>query len=87
LQLLSIFDKLLEKIVHRRLLSHLKKHKILYSYQFGFRKNYNTTLALIDVIDNIYSFLDNGEITIGIYLDLQKAFDTVNHDILLEKNV
>lgn len=85
ISLLSIFDKLLEKIVHKRLLSHLQKHNVLYQYQFGFRKNHSTTLALIDVIDNIYKYLDNNEITIGIYLDLKKAFDTVNHDILLDK--
>jgi len=53
--------------------------------QFGFRKKYNTSLALIDVTDNIYQGLDNNEVTIGVYLDLQKAFDTVNHNIFLDK--
>jgi len=51
--------------------------------EFGFRKHHSTTLALIDVIDNIYSHLDNREYVLGIYLDLQKAFDTVDHSILL----
>jgi len=85
ISLLSIFDKLLEKIVHKRLYTHLRKHNILYSCQFGFRRNHSTTLALIEVTDNIYKFLDNNKITVGIYLDLQKAFDTVNHEILLHK--
>ena len=51
----------------------------------GFRKNHSTSLALIDVIDNIYSCLDNNETVVGIYIDLQKAFDTVDHNILLYK--
>ena len=48
-------------------------------YQFGFRKNYSTTLAVIDVVDEIYEHLDKGEIGLGIYLDLTKAFDTVSY--------
>ena len=51
----------------------------------GFRKNHSTSLALIDVIDNIYSCLDNNETVVGIHVDLQKAFDTVDHNILLYK--
>jgi len=61
------------------------KHNVLYKYQFGFRKNYSTALALIDVMDNIYEKLDEQYFVIGIYLDLQKASDTVNHEILLHK--
>jgi hypothetical protein len=67
------------------LFSHLQKHNILYCNQFGFRRNHNSTLALIEAVDNIYQYLDNKEITVGLYLDLQKAFDTVNHQILLHK--
>lgn len=50
-----------------------------------FRKSYITILALIGVVDYIYQRLDNSDVVIGIYLDLQKAFDTVNHDILFIK--
>jgi len=59
-------------------------NNILYDYQFGFRKHHSTTLALIDVVEDIYQHLDNNEISTGIYLDLKKAFDTVNHNILLD---
>jgi len=65
--------------------SYLDINKVLFNYQFGFRHNHSVTLALIDVIDNLYENLDNQNKVIGIYLDLQKAFDTVNHDILLNK--
>ena len=52
---------------------------------FGFRKNHSTSLALVDVLDTINNYLDKHEKVIAIYLDLQKAFDTVDHDILLYK--
>jgi hypothetical protein len=63
----------------------LKINHILYDFQFGFRANHSTSLALVEVIDNIYNHLDNKDYIVGIYLDLQKAFDTVNHEILLWK--
>ena len=65
----------------KRLCNFLDLHHILYDFQFGFRKHHSTALALIEVLDNIYEHLDKREYVIGIYLDLQKAFDTVNYDI------
>jgi len=85
ISLLSVFDKILEKLMLKRLTSFLNKNKILYEHQFGFRKRHSTTLALIEAIDNIYKLLDQNETVIGLYLDLEKAFDTVNHEILLYK--
>ena len=63
----------------------LNKNNILYKYQFGFRKNHATTHALTEVIDYIYKSLDEGNYVFGIYIDLKKAFDTVEHKILLYK--
>ena len=53
--------------------------------QFGFRNNHSTYMALLITLENIRNALDNGECAIGIFLDFKKAFDTVNHDILLNK--
>jgi len=85
ISLLSIFDKLLEKLMFNRLISYLERDSILSNYQFGFRKNHSTFLALIDVVENIYQNLDASLTVVGIYLDLTKAFNTVNHDLLLYK--
>ena len=85
ISLLSVFDKLLEKLMYNRLDSFLHNHNIFYKYQFGFRKNHATTNALTEVIDYIYKSPDEGNYVFGIYIDLKKAFDTVQHDILLSK--
>ena len=85
ISLLNVFDKLLERLMYNRLYSHLQANNVLYEFQFGFRKNYSTILALLEVTDSIYENFDEGNLGVGIYVDLQKAFDTVNHDILLYK--
>ena len=85
ISLLSMLSKILEKVVHLRLMSFLNKYKLLYCYQFGFRQKYSTILALIETVDNIQQDLENGYYVGGIYLDLSKAFDTVDHSILLDK--
>jgi hypothetical protein len=64
---------------------YFNKKDLFYKYQFGFRKNYSTTLALIEITDNFLKSIDNGLYTCGIFLDFSKAFDTVNHEILLGK--
>ena len=63
----------------------LAKHKPLFKKQFGFRNNHSTSHTLITLIDLIIKYLDNDSFVCGVFIDLQKAFDTVNHDILLVK--
>ena len=60
----------------------MEKHNILYGLQFGFRAKHSTTHALINITEKNRLALDNGKVACGIFIDLQKIFDTVNHDIL-----
>ena len=85
ISLLSVFDKILERTVYNRVYGFFIKYNILNQHQFGFRKKHSTVMALMEVIDKILEGLDRGEAVAAIYLDLQKAFDTVDHSILLQK--
>ena len=84
ISLLSNISQLYENAMHIRLTNILRKNKILFSYQFGFRNNYSTNHALISLTEMIRNALDNGNFAGGV-TDLQKAFDAVNHNILLSK--
>ena len=68
-----------------RLLKFIDKNKILSKHQYGFRKNRSTEHALIDFTDKITKAIDEGKYSIGIFLDLSKAFDTIDHKILIKK--
>ena len=72
---LTIFSKLFERIVYKRLLSFINKHNILYNYQFGFRKGHSTQMALLCLVDKISSAVNDGDFVLGLFLDFSKAFD------------
>ena len=85
ISLLSIFDKIIEKLMHKRLYEFLEVNNILFENQFGFRKNNSTVYALMEITEKIKESIDNNKLGCGIFIDLKKAFDTVNHKILLSK--
>ena len=85
ISILSLINNIFEKILFKRLYDYLEKFRILYQYQYGFRKGHSTIHALVELVDKIKKSIDNGEMTCGIFVDLSKAFDTVNHNILLDK--
>ena len=71
--------------MYNRLEEFLKSSEVLYKYQFGFRKQYSTNHALVSIVEKIRDALDKNMYTCGVFIDLEKAFDTVNHQILLSK--
>ena len=85
ISLLSIFSKIFETLIAGRLRNFLTKFDILYEYQFGFRPGHSTSLALLDSVDDILTNLDEGNLVAGIFIDLSKAFDSLDHTILLNK--
>ena len=85
ISLLPIFSKIFEKLMYRRLYRFLEIHKVLYSLQFGFQENHSIDHALVSLTEAVRNTLDNKRLGCGIFIDLQKAFDTVNHRILLSK--
>ena len=85
ISLLSLFNKIFEKLMYSRLIGFLNKNTVLYTHQFGFQKNKSTSLAILDVCIKLVESIEKGEFSCCIFLDFAKAFDTVNHNILINK--
>ena len=82
---LSNIGKIIEKLMYQRLNFFLEQYNCYYPFQFDFRLNYSTNSALMSIVENILTQLDNGELAAGVFVDLRKTFDTVDHRILIRK--
>ena len=85
ISVLPSFSKVFEKIAYNRLYNFVNSQDILTSCQYGFRPKHSTYMAILDMYDSISAALDNNKFAIGIFIDLAKAFDTLNHDLLCRK--
>ena len=81
--ILAVFSKIFERVVYDQVESYLKEHNLLYNFQSGFRTGFSTDTCLIHLSDFIRFQMDSGNFVGMILLDLQKAFDTVDHVILI----
>ena len=85
ISLLLSVSKIYEKIVHKQLLSYFNENRLFYDHQYGFRPQHSTESACLELVDRLFSLLDEDKIPFAIFMDLSKAFDTLNHDVLLYK--
>ena len=85
ISVLPFFSKLLEKLVYNRMLKFIDDFNIIHDNQFGFRRNRSTYMALNVLLDKFHESVTSKEYMIGLFMDLSRAFDTISHDILLNK--
>ena len=85
ISLLSQFNTIFEKMLHHRLYSYLQDFELLNGHQFGFKPNSSTSLAVESIYSDLLHNHENGLFTCSLFIDFSKAFDTVNHNILIKK--
>ena len=85
ISILPAISKILEKNMFNQLYNYFNTNKLFSKSQYGFRENHSTQYAALELINRIISSMDTGEIPFNIYIDLSKAFDTLDHSILVKK--
>ena len=85
ISLLPCLSKIIEKLVNIQIVAYITKHSFLDPNQSAYKKNHSTQTALLKLCEDIYDVIDDSEISLLVLLDFSKAFDTVNHELLLAK--
>ena len=85
ISLLPVISKIFERVIFNQMNDYFTLNNLFYDKQYGFRKYHSTELAALNVVDTIVNHMDNGNTPFAVYPDLSKAFDTLNHSILLDK--
>ena len=85
ISLMPVISKVIEQIMHNQLSAYLENHKLLSGSQYGFRHKHSTEYAAFEVVDRIITHMDINDIPINIHIDLSKAFDTIDHSILIDE--
>jgi len=83
ISVLPSLSKIFEKIVYIQIMSYLANCNTLVNNQFGFHNTYSTTMAVLEMVDKISDAIDNKYFSLGVFIDISKAFDTLDHNILL----
>ena len=83
MSVLPALSKILEKLIYNRLVCFLKHNNVLHEQQFGFRRNYSTSLAINALVNKFYESIECNNFMLGIFIDLSRAFDTLSYEILL----
>ena len=85
ISVLPVFSKILQRIMYNRIYKHLKNNNLLFDKQFEFQLNNSTKHAILQLVNDISSSFERGEYTLGVFIDLPKKRDTVDHEILISK--
>ena len=85
ISLLPSTSKVVERVIFNQLYAYFETNGLFYGSQYGFRKRHSTEFAALELVDKLLNMMDKGQVPLGIFLDLSKAFDTLDHNILIKK--